>query len=145
MEPGRFNNLPVTKYVSSNASKGEVDSLNPIVESIDLSENIHLVSLEGDIDFLVYPELKKQLLKLIESGKINMIINLEKVNYIDSSGLGAITSAHLKVTSMGGNIKIVSPSTDINKIFDITGLSKVVKIFPSQEMAMESFNSEAKK
>lgn len=122
-----------------------MDSLNPIVESKDLSENVHLVSLEGDIDFLVYPELKKQLLKLIESGKINMIINLEKVNYIDSSGLGAITSAHLKVTSMGGNIKIVSPSTDINKIFDITGLSKVVKIFPSQEMALESFNTETKK
>jgi anti-sigma B factor antagonist len=122
-----------------------VDFLNPIVESRDISENIHLVALEGDIDFLVYPELKKQLLKLIESGKINMIINLDKVNYIDSSGLGAITSAHLKVTSMGGNIKIVSPNADINKIFDITGLSKVVKIYPTQDNAMESFGAEAKK
>jgi anti-sigma B factor antagonist len=122
-----------------------VDHLNPIVESKDITDNIHLVSLEGDIDFLVYPELKKQLLKLIESGKINMIINLEKVNYIDSSGLGAITSAHLKVTSIGGNIKIVSPNADINKIFDITGLSKVVKIYPNYETALETFNAEIKK
>ena len=119
--------------------------MNPIVESKDITDNIHLVSLEGDIDFLVYPELKKQLLKLIESGKINMIINLEKVNYIDSSGLGAITSAHLKVTSIGGNIKIVSPNADINKIFDITGLSKVVKIYPNYETALETFNAEIKK
>ncbi len=122
-----------------------MDFLNPIVESKDISEQVHLVSLEGDIDFLVYPELKKQLLKLIESGKINMIINLDKVNYIDSSGLGAITSAHLKVTSMGGNIKIVSPNADINKIFDITGLSKVVKIYPNQESALTSFNAEVTK
>lgn len=119
--------------------------MNPIVESKDVADNIHLVSLEGDIDFLVYPELKKQLLKLIESGKINMIVNLDKVNYIDSSGLGAITSAHLKVTSMGGNIKIVSPNADINKIFDITGLSKVVKIYPSFDAAVTSFKNETKK
>ncbi|MDQ7823823.1 MAG: STAS domain-containing protein [Candidatus Eremiobacteraeota bacterium] len=119
--------------------------MNPIVESKDIAENIHLVSLEGDIDFIVYPELKKQLLKLIESGKINMIVNLDKVNYIDSSGLGAITSAHLKVTSMGGNIKIVSPNSDINKIFDITGLSKVVKIYSDYNTALSSFNAEIKK
>ena len=122
-----------------------MDRLNPIVESKDITEKIHLVALEGDIDFLVYPELKKQLLKLIESGKINMIINLDKVNYIDSSGLGAITSAHLKVTSIGGNIKIVSPNADINKIFDITGLSKVVRIHPTFEAALETFNTEIKK
>lgn len=96
---------------------------------------VHL-ELTGDVDYVSYSELKKLLSKIISSGTKKIIIDLSSAKHIDSSGIGAITSAHIKINSTGGKIYIVSCNEGINRIFDITGLSKVIKIHRDLSSAM---------
>lgn len=109
-------------------------------EITDMGDNVFLVPLQGEIDYVTYLEVKKLFAKLFAENKINLILNLEDVKYMDSSGLGAITSAHIKTNALGGSIKIVSPNRDINKVFDLTGLSKVVVVYKSVDEARKSLS-----
>lgn len=101
------------------------------------SETAH-VELTGDVDFVSYSDLKKLFAKVIAAGKKKIIIDLTDAKHIDSSGIGAITSAHIKINSLGGKIYIVSSNSSINKIFDLTGLSKVIKIHENLKSAIEA-------
>ena len=54
---------------------------------------IVIMDIQGEIDLYNAPEIKDNIQKLIEAQKYNIIINLEKVSYIDSSGIGALISS----------------------------------------------------
>ena len=114
----------------------------------DLKETrpgLTLVELTGDIDYVSYSELKKLFSKLISSGHKNIIIDFTDTKHIDSSGIGAVTSANIKVNSLNGKLYLVSSKTEINKIFDITGLSKVMKIYPNVQMVLDEIEAKRKK
>ena len=106
-----------------------------------LPEVFH-IQLLGDVDYVSYPELKKMFSKLISAGHYKLIIDFTYATHIDSSGLGAVTSAHIKANSHGGKILLVNNHKEINKIFDITGLSKVISIYPDIETALGNMNEE---
>ncbi len=101
-----------------------------------IKPDILYIELTGDIDYVSYSELKKLFAKIISKGTRKLIIDLTHASHIDSSGLGAITSAHIKISSLKGQIFLVSANKEINKIFDIAGLSKVIRIYPDTESSL---------
>lgn len=102
----------------------------------EISAKTVIIELEGDIDFSVSQKLKEQLASIIDKGKHNLILDLGKIRYIDSSGLEAMTSTQTKANLKGGDIYIVCKDPSIKKIFDITGLDEYIKFFDSPEKAM---------
>ncbi|MEL7649546.1 MAG: STAS domain-containing protein [Sedimentibacter sp.] len=82
----------------------------------------------GEVDIYTSPELKNKVFKLIEDNKLNMVINGEKLDYIDSTGLGILMSIYKKMQENSLTIKILNLKPNIFKLFDITGLSKVFDI-----------------
>ena len=107
----------------------------------DLDNNITHVILHDEVNYATYPELKKLFSKLISENKRNLVVDLCEVTYLDSSGLGAIASAHIKVSSVDGVLKIISQKSDIKKILDITGLSKVIEVLPNLDEAIQSIKT----
>jgi anti-sigma B factor antagonist len=87
------------------------------------------VTLEGEIDVYTAPRLKEELVSVVESGCPNVIVNMEKVGFIDSSGLGVLVSALRRARERDGVVRIVCTRDNILKIFRITGLDKVFPIF----------------
>ena len=73
--------------------------------------------------------LKQELVSAIEGGCANVIVNLEQVGFIDSSGLGVLVSALRRARERDGVVRIVCTRDNILKIFRITGLDKVFPIF----------------
>ncbi len=95
------------------------------------------VVLEGEVDVYTAPQLKAELVKLIDDGCVSMILDLEKVAFIDSSGLGVLVGALRRAREKGGAVRIICTRDSVLKIFRITGLDKVFPIFSDAAEARE--------
>lgn len=91
--------------------------------------NLPLIKVSGEVDVYTAPKLKSRILDLIDNGKYTMIIDLNDVDFMDSSGLGVLVGGLKRVGPHKGSIKLVCNRPNILKIFKITGLNKVFEIF----------------
>lgn len=95
----------------------------------------YLVEVQGEIDVYTSPKVKEIINELIDKGNYNLMINLEEVRYIDSTGLGVLIGALKRVREHNGNITLICTNPQIKKIFNITGLVKIFGIYKSEEEA----------
>lgn len=100
--------------------------------------NATIVDLAGEIDVYTSPKVKDALGELIDAGRYHLVIDLEKVRYIDSTGLGVLIGALKRVREHGGSIGIVCTNPQIKKIFEITGLVKIFAIFGDEPAAIKA-------
>ena len=89
------------------------------------------ITLDGEIDVYTSPRLRQQLTEVIDGGCVNLVVDLQDLGFIDSSGLGVLVSALRRVKESGGTLRLVCSKESILKIFRITGLDKVFPLFPS--------------
>ena len=76
---------------------------------------------------------------MIDNGVKKIIINLEKVNYMDSSGLGILVAILKRLKQEDGIMKLTKMNIGIKKIFEITKLTKFFEIYEDDETALKSF------
>ena len=98
----------------------------------------YVVDLTGEIDVYTSPKVKDAITELIDKEHYNLVINLEKVRYIDSTGLGVLIGGLKRVREHGGSVNLVCTTPQIKKIFDITGLVKIFGIFDAEQRAMKA-------
>ena len=104
---------------------------------------------EGDIVSLTVEEermdahnsgdLKQQMLQLFDEGKCNLVIDLNAVRFIDSSGLGALVSGFKNASAREGNLKLCCLQPQVRSMFELTRLHRVFEIFANSEEALDSF------
>lgn len=92
------------------------------------NNGIWKVDLVGDLDIFSSPNLKKELVKLLKEKQVDIQINCEKLDYIDSTGLGVLISAYQDAKSVEAAISIINAKANIKKIFTITDLDTVFNI-----------------
>lgn len=97
-----------------------------------------LLRLDGEVDVYTAPKLKSRLIDLVDQGKFKIIVDLEKVDFMDSSGLGVLVGGLKRVRSHEGAIALICTQENILKIFRITGLVKVFPIFENESQAIQS-------
>lgn len=100
--------------------------------SLNLEVNLNTNNIEvkpiGEVDIYTSPEFKNQLHDLIQSNEVNITINGERLDYIDSTGLGVLMSLYKTAKEKNTNIILTNLKPNIYKLFDITGLNKVFEI-----------------
>lgn len=92
------------------------------------SENSLEIKPIGEVDIYTSPDLKSKIYELIDEKNQDIIINGEKLEYIDSTGLGVLMGIYKKLQEKNLSIKITNLKPNIYKLFDITGLNKVFNI-----------------
>lgn len=100
---------------------------------------ITILDIQGEIDLYNAPEIKDIIQKLIEAQKYNVIINLEKVSYIDSSGIGAMISSLSNLKKYQGGLKIINVYASVKKVFELTKLTSFFEIYESEGEALAKF------
>jgi len=96
--------------------------------------NTLLVRIQGEMDMVVAEKLRKEIDRKLETKKIsNLIINLEKVSFIDSSGLGVIIGRYKKITSLSGRMFIVGARPSVHKILTFSGINKLVSMYNNEQ------------
>lgn len=94
-----------------------------------------VLEIEGEVDVYTSPELKQNLVKLAEDGVKHVIVNLSRVEYLDSTGLGVLIGGLKRLREIEGNLVLVGPGMRILRIFEITGLDKIFDIYQTDEEA----------
>jgi anti-sigma B factor antagonist len=83
--------------------------------------------------------LEKAIKDLIAEGRHQVVLNLARVAYIDSSGMGELVSAHVALSNKGGQIKLLNLTKRLQELMTITRLCTVFDVFDDESKAVDSF------
>jgi anti-sigma B factor antagonist len=97
-----------------------------------------VVVVGGEIDVYTAPKLREQLIDLVSSGNYQLVVDMEGVDFLDSTGLGVLVGGLKRVRAHDGSLRLVCSQERILKIFRITGLTKVFPIHSSVEEALSA-------
>ncbi|NLC58542.1 MAG: STAS domain-containing protein [Armatimonadetes bacterium] len=113
------------------------------MSQVDLQINVNreaggvpVIKLEGEVDIYTCPQLKDTIIHLIDEGEYHIIIDMEKVPYIDSAGLGVLVGARRRVGEHDGSISIVNPNPSVYKVLEITRLTKIFDVYQDRDAAL---------
>lgn len=86
-----------------------------------------VAKISGEIDHHTANALKEDLDREIALRNIkNLILDFDKVSFMDSSGIGVVVGRHKKISALGGRLLIIRTSPQIDKIFELSGLKKIL-------------------
>ncbi|WP_229052198.1 anti-sigma factor antagonist [Aeromicrobium sp. Leaf350] len=95
-----------------------------------------VLEIGGEIDVYTAPHLREAVVEAIEAGKLRLIIDVQRVDFLDSTGLGVLVGALKRVRADDGTLDIVCTHERLLKIFQITGLDKVFGLHDSVDAAV---------
>jgi len=101
------------------------------VSILDLSGKITIG--EGD----VIP--REEVNKLLEADRKNILLNLDKVTYMDSAGIGELVACFKRASEAGAKLKLLNPSGRVSDLLSLTKLQQVFEIYAEEKEALVSF------
>jgi len=88
---------------------------------------------DGDV------EMRQAVQQILDQGNRSILLNLERVTYMDSAGLGELVACHKRVVEKGGVMKILRPNQKVLDLFTITKLIQLFDIYEDEKQALVSF------
>lgn len=105
---------------------------------------ISVVDLQGRITVGEGNIILRQVVSdLVEKGCKRILLNLRRVGYVDSSGLGELVRTHITLQKQGGQLKMVNLDQKLQNLFKVTRLQKVFDIYDDEERALQAFGASA--
>jgi stage II sporulation protein AA (anti-sigma F factor antagonist) len=103
----------------------------------EINDNILIIRLIGELDHHTADDLRVNITNLIEQHKLkNIVMNLEKLSFMDSSGFGVILGRYKHLKSLDGELIICSVPQSVKRLFDMSGLFKIVRIEAAESDAL---------
>lgn len=103
---------------------------------------VTILDLDGRLTFTSGSDLGRRVHALLVGGTRQLLLNLEKVSYVDSAGLGAIVEAFTVSQHKAVRLKLLNPTLRTRQLLDITGLARIVESFDSEAAALASWLAE---
>ena len=103
-------------------------------EAVD--DSTHVVSPTGEIDLVTAPALGRRLFSLLDEGKTSLVVDLSRVTFMDSTGIGVLLNVLRRVGHRKGRLVLVCPTERIMRPFEISGLVGLLQIVRSREEAL---------
>jgi anti-sigma B factor antagonist len=104
-----------------------------------VGEGTCVVALEGTLNASSADQVKGIFVTVAEQGMRQVVIDLTKVPFVDSSGLAALVSGLKTLNSHNGNLKVAGLQSQADLLFKLTMFDKVFQIYPDVESALKSF------
>lgn len=106
---------------------------------IDHKKNVLSVKLCGELDHhsssLVRNSIDGALSKRRSNG---IILNCKQLEFMDSSGLGVILGRYKKIKAMGGDMVACNVSKQVDRLFELSGLKRIIKLYPDEASALQA-------
>ena len=103
-------------------------------ESVD--EYIELVRVVGELDMATSSELRRRVEACLRTNRTSVIIDLNGLTHMDSSGLAALISAHQLTQERQGRLALVITSESVRRTVEVRGLDRLFTIVPDREEAL---------
>jgi anti-sigma B factor antagonist len=101
-----------------------------------IDEQTRVIAPEGEIDAFTAPQLGTRLLTLADQGKTDVVVDLSRVTFMDSAGIGVLLDGLRSLGSRRRRLVVVCPTQRILRPFEVTGLSARLPIAGSREEAL---------
>lgn len=89
----------------------------------------------GDGDIV----MREKVNELLDSGNANVLLNLEKVSYMDSAGIGELVACYKRAKEKNGTVKLLNPSGKVFDLLQLTKLEEVFETYRDEKEALVSF------
>jgi len=88
------------------------------------------LSLTGELDLDTAPALLTAVVKQLDTGATDVVVDLTHLSFIDSSGLGTLVGSWRRATNAGARLVVANPNEDVRSTLEITGLDQILPITP---------------
>lgn len=103
--------------------------------------DISVIELNGFLTMnLGEYNIKKTITDLLNNGDKKILFKLDKVEFINSAGIGELVGAYISVTNRGGIIKLCGIPEKVNKMLRVTKVISIFNTYKTEEEAISSFN-----
>ena len=100
---------------------------------------VDVIDISGQLDAFTTPDVKAEFKKLTDARHYKLILNLQEVDYVNSTAIGSIVAVAQQVRRRKGDLKIFGMKAEIRKVFDLVGASKILESFDTDQDAVTSF------
>ena len=83
--------------------------------------------------------LRDRVVELLDKGSHHIVLNLEKVTYMDSAGIGELVACYKRAKEKGGTVKLLNPSGKVLDLLTLTKLEEVFETYRQEQEAVGSF------
>jgi anti-sigma B factor antagonist len=106
----------------------------------EVDQGTHVVlSPEGKFNLVAAPPLKERIDDLVATGKNHLVVDLAAVDFIDSSGLGALIGGLKAARQAGGDLRIAGAATQVQAVLKLTNLDRILTPFASVDEALHGW------
>jgi anti-sigma B factor antagonist len=105
--------------------------------------SVVVLDVAGRLVFGEVEEIRDTISRLLEAGSRSFILNLSRVSYMDSAGLGQTIAAYTSVTRRGGRVVLLNPSKQTNQLLQIAKLVTVFDVYGDESDALNALMKEA--
>ena len=103
---------------------------------VDRKKDWQVLTVRGEVDVTTTPRVRAQLISLLSEGEPRLIVDLEGVDFLDSSGLGALVAGLKLARSRSGELRIVCDhQRSVRKVLEVTGLERVLERYDTVDAA----------
>jgi anti-sigma B factor antagonist len=100
-------------------------------------ESATVVEIPDRFDSNIASEVEKELNGLVSHGQVSILCDFSRTSYISSAGLRVLLATFKKTKSLGGRFGVFSLAPYVREVFDISGFSRIIPIYPSEAEAAE--------
>jgi anti-sigma B factor antagonist len=111
----------------------------PVETRKAMMENIKIINLSGRLDSYTITASRKLFDEALESHPPFIVVNMQTVNFIDSTALSALVQSLKRSRELSGNLRLCCLQQPVRMIFELTRLDKVFEIFLSEREAVQAF------
>lgn len=105
----------------------------------DVKEDVLVVRLSGELDHHESEALRSEWKNMLYHHSVkHVVLNLESMTFMDSSGLGVVLGRYKEVLQLGGEMVVCSVSPPIKRLFEMSGLFKIIRLEENEEYALYS-------
>jgi len=122
-------------------SEGQAHTVRQMEIIQSLGDNIHVLSVSGKIDAVTSRDLESALIGLMDQNKKILVVDMEKVEFLSSSGLRVLMASLNRLKHEDGDLKLAALQPFVKDVFVLTGANRFFSIYPSQGEAIESLRS----
>lgn len=106
---------------------------------LEIERNTLIAKLEGELDHHTSELVREKIDYELNKGIVNnLLFNLEKLTFMDSSGLGVLLGRYKKVTQLEGKMSICCVQPHVYKIFELSGIFKILSVYDNEADAIKS-------
>jgi anti-sigma B factor antagonist len=94
-----------------------------------------VVHVNGEVDLATCPQLRAKLVELVDQGVYHLIVDLEQVSFLDSSGIGVLIGGLRRVREHGGSLRLTAPSPQVRRVLELTGVTTLLPTYATLDEA----------